>query len=204
MNVKFTAEMEERLDDIEYEGKDWKAVIAEFYNGGFEEAVKMAMSDGTKAKLPEEVSDVPCDKCGAMMVIRSGRFGKFLACPNFPKCKNAKPIEEEKKIVAKCPNCGKDLIAKKSKRGKVFYGCDGYPECNYMSWNIPANEKCPSCENEMIVKLYKNMKVTLCEKCNYSRREKIENKNSSAEALKNDVIDEIDILNKLDEQNEQG
>ena len=204
MNVKFTAEMEEKLDDIEYEGKDWKTVISEFYNGGFEDAVKAAMSDGTKAKLPEEVSDVPCDKCGAMMVIRSGRFGKFLACPNFPKCKNAKPIEEEKKIVAKCPNCGKDLIAKKSKRGKVFYGCDGYPECNYMSWNIPANEKCPNCENEMIVKLYKNMKVTLCEKCNYSRREKIENKNSSAETQKSDVIDEIDILNKLDEQNEQG
>ena len=205
MNVKFTAEMEEKLDDIEYEGKDWKTVIAEFYNGGFEEAVKAAMSDGTKAKLPEEVSDVPCDKCGAMMVIRSGRFGKFLACPNFPKCKNAKPIEEEKKIVAKCPNCGKDLIAKKSKRGKIFYGCDGYPECNYMSWNIPANEKCPSCENDMIVKLYKNMKVTLCEKCNYSRREKIENKNSSAENQSNsDVVDEIDILNKLDEQNEQS
>ena len=105
----------------------------------------------------------------------------------------------------KCPTCGKNLVAKKSKRGKVFYGCDGYPECNYMSWNIPANEKCPSCSEEMIVKLYKNLKVTLCEKCNYSRREKIENKNSSTDNQPNgEVIDEIDILNKLDEQNEQG
>ncbi len=204
MNIKFTAEMEEKLDDIEYEGKDWKRVISEFYNGGFEEAVEVAMGDKTKSKVPDEQSDVPCDKCGTMMVIRMGRFGKFLACPNFPTCKNTKPLEEKKKVVAKCPLCGKDVIARKSKKGKTFYGCEGYPDCSYVSWNIPANEKCPNCSEDMIVKLYKNLKVVSCLKCNYSRREKIENKEQSAnEEQSCESFNEIDILNKLDEQNEK-
>ena len=158
MDVGFTANMEDQLDDIEYDGKDWHKVLSEFY-GDFEESVNLAMHDGTKAKLPVEVSDVKCDKCGAMMVIRTGKFGKFLACPNFPACKNAKPLEEEKKVVAKCPICGKNVLARKSKRGKIFYGCEGYPECSYVSWDIPANEKCPSCSEDLIVKLYKNLKV---------------------------------------------
>ena len=203
MDIKFTADMEEKLDDIEYEGKDWKKVISEFYNGGFEEAVFAAMGDKTKAKVPDEQSDVACDKCGSMMVIRMGRFGKFLACPNFPTCKNTKPLEETKKVVAKCPVCGKDVLAKKSKRGKIFYGCEGYPDCSYVSWNIPANEKCPNCNEEMIVKLYKNMKVVSCLKCNYSRREKIEKKESEVSSTE-ESFNEIDILNKLDEQNEQN
>jgi len=203
MDVKFTAEMEETLDDIEYEGKDWRRVLSEFY-GGFEEAVKFAMSDGTKARIPDEESDVVCDKCGAMMVIRSGKFGKFLACPNYPTCKNTKPLEEEKKIVAKCPTCGKNVIARKSKRGKVFYGCEGYPECSYISWNIPANEKCPNCSEDMIVKLYKNLKVISCQKCNYSRREKIEKNDNTQTAQSEEYVNEIDILNKLDEQNERN
>lgn len=223
MNVKFTAEMEETLDDIEYEGKDWTAVISEFYNGGFEEAVRQAMSDNTKAKVPDEESDVICDKCGAKMVIRSGRFGRFLACPNYPTCKNAKPLEEEKKVVAKCPLCGKNVLARKSKKGKIFYGCEGYPECNYVSWDIPANEKCPNCNEDMIVKLYKNLKVISCKKCNYNRKEKRETtqgtetaetssageyqatENSASSYDKNSQIPEnsIDILNRLDEQNEK-
>ncbi len=205
MNIKFTAEMEESLDDIEYEGKDWRKVLSEFYNGGFEEAVKVAMSDGTKAKVPDEQSDVPCDKCGSMMVIRMGRFGKFLACPNYPACKNTKPLEEKKKVVAKCPVCGKDVLARKSKKGKTFYGCEGYPDCSYISWNIPANEKCPSCGEDMIVKLYKNLKVISCPKCDYSRREKIEkeNENGASHEETEEVFNGIDILNKLDEQNEQ-
>ena len=203
MDVKFTADMEEKLDDIEYEGKDWRKVLSEFY-GGFEEAVIAAMHDGTKAKIPDEPSDVPCDKCGAMMVIRNGKFGKFLACPNYPACKNTKPIEEEKKVVAICPTCGKNVIARKSKRGKVFYGCEGYPECSYISWNIPANENCPNCSEDMIVKLYKNLKVVSCPKCDYSRREKIEKKDTNVETQNEEYINEIDILNKLDEQNERN
>ena len=203
MDIKFTADMEEKLDDIEYEGKDWRKVLSEFY-GDFEEAVIAAMHDGTKAKIPDEPSDVPCDKCGAMMVIRNGKFGKFLACPNYPACKNTKPIEEEKKVVAVCPTCGKNVIARKSKRGKIFYGCEGYPECSYISWNIPANEKCPNCSEDMIVKLYKNLKVVSCPKCDYSRREKIEKKDNGVEAQNEEYINEIDILNKLDEQNERN
>ena len=203
MDVKFTADMEEKLDDIEYEGKDWRRVLSEFY-GGFEEAVIAAMHDGTKAKIPDEPSDIPCDKCGAMMVIRNGKFGKFLACPNYPACKNTKPLEEEKKVVAICPTCGKNVIARKSKRGKVFYGCEGYPECSYISWNIPANEKCPKCSEDMIVKLYKNLKVVSCPKCDYSRREKIEKKDANVESSNEEYINEIDILNKLDEQNERN
>lgn len=213
MNVGFTADMENKLDDIEYEGKDWHKVISEFYDD-FEKDVIAASKDNTKSKVPDEVSDVVCDKCGAKMVIRSGKFGKFLACPNYPTCKNTKPLEEPKKVVAKCPICGKNVIARKSKKGKTFYGCEGYPECSFVSWNIPANEKCPKCGEELFVKPYKYMKIISCPKCDYSRREKIEKNN---EATLNDDVDfsrnatnntmstqdEIDILNRLDEENEQ-
>jgi DNA topoisomerase-1 len=112
-------------------------------------------------------------------------------------------LEEAKKVVAKCPKCGKDVIEKKSKRGKIFYSCVGYPECDYSAWNIPANEKCPTCGEDMIVKLYKNMKVISCLKCKYSRREKIESKNADVQENET-TLDEIDILNKLDEQNENS
>ena len=202
MDVKFTAEMEDKLDDIEYDGKDWHKVLEEFYYD-FDANVKVAMSDGTKAKIPDEPTDEICEKCGSKMVIRAGRYGKFIACSNYPTCKNAKPLDETKKVVAKCPKCGKDVVEKKSKRGKVFYSCVGYPECDYSAWNIPANEKCPSCSEEMIVKLYKNMKVVSCLKCKYSRREKLEKNQTDSDANEN-VLDEIEILNKLDEQNEKS
>ena len=202
MDVKFTAEMEDKLDDIEYDGKDWHKVLEEFYYD-FDANVKVAMSDGTKAKIPDEPTDEVCEKCGSKMVIRAGRYGKFMACSNYPSCKNAKPLEETKKVVAKCPKCGKDVVEKKSKRGKVFYSCVGYPECDYSAWNIPANEKCPNCSEDMIVKLYKNMKVVSCLKCKYSRREKLE-KNQSDKDVAENVLDEIEILNKLDEQNEKS
>ena len=112
-------------------------------------------------------------------------------------------MEDTKKVVAKCPKCGKDVIEKKSKRGKIFYSCVGYPECDYSAWNIPANEKCPTCGEDMIVKLYKNMKVISCQKCKYSRREKIES-NKTDSVADEEVFDEIDILNKLDRENENS
>ena len=200
MDIKFTAEMEDSLDDIEYAGKDWHKVLEEFYYD-FDASVKTAMSDGTKAKIPDAPTDEICEKCGSKMVIRQGRFGKFLACPNYPTCKNTRPLDETKKVVAKCPKCGNDVVEKKSKRGKVFYSCASYPECDYSAWNIPANEKCPNCGEDMIVKLYKNMKVISCGKCNYSRREKTD-KISSNPNENLSQIDEIAILNKLDEQND--
>ena len=174
MDIGFTAQMEDNLDEIEYSGKEWKSVVGEFYDG-FEKELRLALSDHSKVeKTPDEVSDVKCDKCGSMMVIKTGKFGKFLACPNFPKCRNTRAIETPAEVVAKCPKCGKDVKKLKSKTGKVFYGCDGYPDCDFKSWDIPANEKCPNCQNDMIVKLYSASKVTSCPKCNFSRKDKIE------------------------------
>lgn len=234
MDVGFTAGLENKLDDIEYEGKDWQKVIKEFYDP-FINAVYKAQSDGTKAKVPDEVTDEVCEKCNSKMVIRTGKFGKFLACSNFPACKNTRSLTEDKPIDAKCPICGQNIKKLKSKKGKVFYGCEGYPTCKFMSWNIPANEKCPNCNEDMIIKLYKNVKVVSCQKCNYSRKEKIESSETQSEAFdssENDVksikntfndedinfagfsdsnyyagrsgmsiSEEIDFLNKLDEEN---
>ena len=179
MDVSFTAGMENSLDDIEFGGKEWQSVIAEFY-GGFEKELKTAFLDGDNSKIPDEESDEICEKCGTRMVIKTGKFGKFLACPNFPKCKNTKAIEEDNPIVAKCPKCGKNVKRLKTKMGKFFYGCEGYPECEFKSWDIPANEPCPNCQKDMIVKIYSTKKVISCPLCNFSRTEKIvkdENKN---------------------------
>lgn len=184
MDIDFTAQMEDTLDDIEYMGKDWQKVVSEFY-GPFEKDIKEALSSGDNAKIPDEESDVICDKCGAKMVIRTGKFGKFLACPNFPKCKNTKPLEEDQPIVvAKCPKCGKNVRRLKSKKGKYFYGCEGYPSCDFVSWDIPANEECPNCKEQMIVKLYSKNKVTSCPKCGFNRRDPIED--NSAEKNEDD------------------
>lgn len=174
MDIRFTAQMEDNLDEIEYSGKDWKKVVSEFYDG-FERELRLALRDNSKVeKEPDEETDIPCDKCGTKMVIKSGKFGKFLACPNFPKCRNTKALEEPPVVVAKCPKCGKDVKKLKSKTGKVFYGCDGFPDCDFKSWDIPANEKCPNCNNDMIVKLYSVSKVTSCKKCGFSHKEKIQ------------------------------
>ncbi len=177
MDVEFTANMEDKLDDIELGGKRWQDIIADFY-GNFDKELKTAFYDGKKEKVPDEPTDIVCDKCGSKMVIKTGKFGKFLACPNYPKCKNTKKLESESPVVAKCPKCGKNVHELKTKTGKSFYGCEGYPECDFKSWDIPANMKCPKCETEMIVKVYKTKKVISCPnpKCNYSRVEAIENK----------------------------
>lgn len=103
---------------------------------------------------------MPCDKCGAMMVYKMGRFGRFLACPNFPACRNTKAIVE--KIDVPCPKCGAALIKRKSKRGKVFYGCERYPECDFVSWDRPTKEKCPKCGGMMVHKMGQNGGYTLC------------------------------------------
>ena len=147
MDLGFTAGMETRLDEIEEGGKEWKKLIAEFYPG-FNKKVLAALNDGQKMKLAPDVSDVKCDKCGAYMVYKEGKYGKFLACPNYPDCKNIKSLSES---VGKCPKCGRDVHKRKSKAGKVFYGCSGYPECSFISWEIPAPIMCPKCANVMHV-----------------------------------------------------
>ena len=170
MDIGFTASMEDTLDDIEYLGKPWQQIVADFY-GPFEKDLKQALYSGDTAKIPDEESNEVCEKCGTKMVIRSGKFGKFLACPNFPKCKNTRPLEEEKPIVAKCPKCGKNVRKLKSKKGKYFYGCDGYPECDFISWDIPAGEECPNCKEQMIVKIFTKSKITSCPHCGFNRKD---------------------------------
>ncbi len=175
MDIGFTASMEDTLDDIEYMGKPWQEIVADFY-GPFEKDLKQAIYSGDNAKIPDEESDEVCEKCGTKMVIRSGKFGKFLACPNFPKCKNTRPLEEDKPVVAKCPKCGKDVRKLKSKKGKYFYGCEGYPECDFVSWDIPAGENCPNCNTPMIVKIYSKSKITSCPHCGFNRKDIIQEK----------------------------
>ncbi len=239
MDVSFTANMEDRLDDIENGGKDWHQLIADFYPG-FSDQLKTALQDGDevtdilcdKCGAPmvrkkgkygkflacsnypqcsniksenEEVSDVKCDKCGAYMVYKTGKYGKFLACPNYPQCSNIKPLNEEKSeekcekcggnmtvktgkfgkylqcescsftksLTEKagiCPECGKPTQKMTSKSGKVFYGCSGYPDCRFMSWDIPTGEKCPECGKYLV--LSKDGKTIRCsdKECNYSRK----------------------------------
>lgn len=177
MDVEFTANMEDKLDDIELGGKRWQDIISDFY-GNFDKELKTAFYDGKKEKIPDEQTDIVCEKCGSKMVIKTGKYGKFLACPNYPTCKNAKKLEGDNPVVAKCPKCGKNVRELKTKTGKSFYGCEGYPECDFKSWDIPANEKCPECGTEMIVKNYKTKRVISCpdSKCKYFRSEQIENK----------------------------
>lgn len=147
MDVKFTSTMESNLDKIEEGGVKWNDVIADFYPD-FHKKIEEVKYDGVRIKPKEEVSDVACDKCGAMMVIKDGKFGKFLACPNFPKCRNTKPYGQS---VGACPHCGKPVYKKISKKGKPYYTCSGYPDCKFLAWDVPAPYLCPDCKNTMKV-----------------------------------------------------
>lgn len=155
INIGFTAQMEEKLDEVAEKKHTKDEVLSEFY-GPFKKDLDHAGVAIPIVEIPLEVSDVPCDKCNdsTMMVIREGRFGKFLACPNFPKCRNTKPILHP--IGVKCPKCGADILERKSKTGKVFYGCEKYPECDYTTWDKPLNEKCPDCGAMMVEHVERN------------------------------------------------
>lgn len=155
INIGFTAQMEEKLDEVAEKKHTKDEVLSEFY-GPFKQELDHASVAIPIVEIPLEVSDVPCDKCndGTMMVIREGRFGKFLACPNFPKCRNTKPILHP--IGVKCPKCGADILERKSKTGKVFYGCEKYPECDYTTWDKPLNEECPECKHMMVEHVERN------------------------------------------------
>ena len=155
INIGFTAQMEEKLDEVAEKKHTKDEVLSEFY-GPFKKDLDHAGVAIPIVEIPLEVSDVPCDKCndGTMMVIREGRFGKFLACPNFPKCRNTKPILHP--IGVKCPKCGADILERKSKTGKVFYGCERYPDCDYTTWDKPLNEECPECKHMMVEHVERN------------------------------------------------
>ena len=152
VDVEFTAEMEKKLDHIEEGSEEWREVVDEFFKP-LKIAIDKAEKEVAKVVIEDKVSDVPCDKCGRMMVIKRGRYGDFLACPGYPECKNAKPIVEE--LDVPCPECGKKIVVKKSKKGKKFFGCSGYPECKFVSWNEPVKDKCPKCNAYMVLKYSK-------------------------------------------------
>lgn len=167
VDVDFTAQMEEKLDEVEEGQVEWRNVLRDFYPP-FEKMLDEAEKHIEKVEIQDEVSDVPCDKCGAMMVYKMGRFGRFLACPNFPECRNAKPILTY--IDTPCPKCGARLMEKTSKKNRKFYGCEKYPECDFVSWEKPIPEKCPKCGSYMVEKRGKRGEhIHLCanETCRY-------------------------------------
>ncbi len=149
VDTEFTAELEDKLDTVEEGEMDWKQIIREFYPN-FKKELDIAEQQIEKVEIMDEPSDVPCDKCGAMMVYKMGRFGRFLACPNFPDCRNTKPILNY--IEAPCPECGARLMEKTSRKNRKFFGCEKYPECSFVSWEKPVVEKCPQCGSYMVEK----------------------------------------------------
>ena len=173
VDVAFTADMEEKLDKVEEGEVPWQQVVSDFY-GPFEKDLEAAGANIDKVKLPDPVSDVPCDKCGAMMVIKTGRFGKFLACPNFPECRNTKPLVE--KLDVQCPKCGGDILKRHTKKGKNFYGCANYPNCDFVSWDKPVPGKCPKCGGILVQRMGQNGPFIACgdRACGYIQRGKKE------------------------------
>ena len=167
VNTKFTAQMEINLDRVGSGEEDYVRMLDEFYVD-FEKNLDKAKVEmkNVKIQLEEDTTDIPCDKCGRMMVIKTGRYGRFLACPGYPECKNAKPL-----IVntgASCPVCGGEIIERKSKRGHVFYGCGNWPKCNFMSWDAPAGENCPDCGKSLFKKKTGKL-VCMAEGCGYEK-----------------------------------
>ena len=215
MDVGFTAGMETKLDDIEDGGVDWRAVIGDFYPG-FERNLREASNYGDElteevcgkcghfmlrrtgkfgkylacsnypecqniiSESKEEVSAVRCPKCGENMVAKSGKFGKFLACPSYPDCKStmSMPTDEAPKLVGKCPECGAAMTVRKTKKGKVYYSCLGYPDCKFMSWDIPTGDKCPECQNAL-VKMGRNGVKCSNRECSYKIAGKTERKTAA-------------------------
>ncbi len=165
VDVDFTANMEKRLDEVEMGNEEWKQIIRDFYPD-FKRCVDDATEKLAKVEIKNEVSDVICEKCGRNMVIKYGRYGKFLACPGFPDCQNAKPYFEPAGV--NCPDCGAKVLIKKTKKGRVYYGCENNPECGFMSWNKPTGEKCPNCGSFLEIKGRKNPKIVCSnEKCGF-------------------------------------
>ncbi len=167
VDTAFTAHMEEQLDEVEAGKVDWKSLLSQFY-GGFEQELKKAEQDldGERIKVPDEVSDVICPKCGRNLVYKSGRFGRFLACPGWPECDHTQPIVIE--MPGKCPKCGGRILKKTSKRGYAYYGCefnsskDEAKKCDFMTWDVPVKENCPACGQTLFKKSGRGFKKPFC------------------------------------------
>lgn len=170
VNVKFTAQMEQDLDKIEKGSEQWVSLLDSFY-GDFDKTLKKAKTEmeGVKLHLKEDETDIVCELCGRKMVVKVGRYGKFIACPGYPECKNVKKFVQE--IGVTCPKCGGNVIVRKTKKGKPFYGCSNYPQCDFVSWNEPVNEKCPSC-GEILYKKKGKKPVLYCAKegCGFEKK----------------------------------
>ncbi len=174
VNVKFTAQVENELDDVQSGKTDWVETLDDFY-GDFEKTLKQAKEDmqGVKIQLKEDETDIICEKCGRRMVIKTGRYGRFIACPGYPECKNVKKLVQENG--ADCPKCGGKVVVKKSKRGRVFYGCSNYPQCDFVSWDEPTLEKCPRCGKTLLKKKGKKPKYyCVTPDCGYEKVEENE------------------------------
>ncbi len=161
VDVKFTARMEQDLDEVESGDKQWKALLREFY-GPFHDNLTQVEKDmeGVYLKVPDEVTEEKCDICGKNMVIKSGRFGRFLACPGYPECKFTKPLVVE--MPGRCPKCGSRILKKTSRNGYTYYGCDKFPACDFMTWDVPVKDDCPSCGQTMFKKSGRGFKKPFC------------------------------------------
>ena len=178
----FTAGMEQKLDEVEGGTVNWSGVISSFYQG-FDATLKEAEKnmEGTRMKVPDEETDVVCELCGRKMVIKHGRFGKFLACPGFPECRNTKKLVQETPGV--CPVCGQKIVAKKTKTGRTFYGCSGYPGCTFMTWDTPIEDRCPKCGSTLFRTNGRFKKIhCLKEGCGFEKSAPAKKKESDGDA----------------------
>ncbi|MCV4232169.1 type I DNA topoisomerase [Virgibacillus sp. LDC1] len=177
LNVEFTANMEEDLDHVEEGSEDWVKVLAEFYES-FEKRLEVAEEEMKEIEIEDEVSDEICEKCGKPLVYKLGRFGKFLACSGFPDCRNTKPIVKD--IGVACPKCKEGhVVERRSKKGRIFFGCDRYPECDFVSWDKPSTKPCPNCSSLMVEKKSKQGIKLQCTSCDYS--EMVEEQDDAAD-----------------------
>ena len=169
VDVNFTADMEKSLDEVETGEREWKSTLEDFYKN-FAEELKKAEEElgGITIKVPDEVTEIPCSLCGKMMVVKSGRFGKFLACPGYPECKNTKPLAKETEGF--CPKCGGKVLTKKSKNGNKYFGCENHPTCDFMTWDTPVKTPCPKCGKTLFRHIARGDRRMLClnEGCGYS------------------------------------
>ena len=165
VDTGFTAEMEDKLDDVEVKNLDWKEIIRDFY-GTLEKELKVADEAIEKVQIEDQITDEVCELCGKPMAIKSGRFGEFLACTGYPECKNTKAIVQT--IDVKCPDCGGDIVVKRGKSGKVFYGCSNYPDCKKAFWYKPTNQKCPQCGSLLLERKTKSSQLACSnDQCGY-------------------------------------
>jgi DNA topoisomerase-1 len=159
VDTEFTARMEDDLDRVELGEMEWKNILRFFYPS-FTAKINAAEEQIGEIEVKDEVTDIPCENCGRFMVIKFGRFGKFLACPGFPDCRNAKPILEEAGVA--CPLCNGKVVIKKSKKGRTYYGCDAYPDCDFISWSLPTGESCPACKDGYLMIKGRKKRVVAC------------------------------------------